>query len=208
MGGNGSGRRSYLGAKATTTDCLSLDVRRLHREGLLEPNLAFVWQWERRGQVLASIRVLTTGPNQVTLCYRHRGPGEKWKEKSYPVYLDWTSCNYGGKRPWFLCPTEECGRRVAVLYGFSQFACRQCSNLVYKCQREDTSCRLTRRADKIRDRMGWGPGILSGIGPKPKGMHWQTYARLCEEHEALVDGAIGLVMKRFNIAGNSRRDWF
>jgi Transposase DDE domain len=30
--------------------------------------------------------------------------------------LEWTPCNYGGARPWFLCPMDGCRRRVAVLY--------------------------------------------------------------------------------------------
>jgi hypothetical protein len=33
----------------------------------------------------------------------------------------WTTCNYGGKRVWFICPS--CGKRVAVIYlGCKYFA--------------------------------------------------------------------------------------
>ena len=36
MGGVGSGNWHRFGKKATVEECRSLDVRRLHREGLLE----------------------------------------------------------------------------------------------------------------------------------------------------------------------------
>lgn len=207
MGGIGSGRQFYWGARTKTTDYRSIDIRRWHRDGLLEPGLAYGWEWKRNGEVVASIRVRTeTG--RVILSYKHRSSGEEWQDESYPVSLAWTECNYGGKRPWFLCPAQGCGQRVAILYGGGIFACRHCYDLAYPCQRENKCDRLTRRADKIRDRMGWGPGILNGVEWKPKGMHWRTYERLCAEHEALVDRAIGMVAIKFNLVGDSRHDWF
>ncbi len=78
--------------------------------------------------------------------------------------------------------------RVAVLYGGGIFACRKCYQLAYPSQREDTGNRAARRAHRIRDRMGWPGSILEGSGwGKPKGMHWRTYERLCDEHDTLED---------------------
>ncbi len=50
--------------------------------------------------------------------------------------LVWTPCNFGGFRPWFVCPGEGCGRRVAILYGpgQGQMLCRHCRNLNYASQ--------------------------------------------------------------------------
>src|SRR5215472_1990244 len=48
-----------------------------------------------------------------------------------PVKIEWTPCNYGGTRPWFLCPRRGCGRRVAILYCDSDFGCRTCRRLTY-----------------------------------------------------------------------------
>ena len=36
--------------------------------------------------------------------------------------IEWISSGFGSgegyaRRPWFLCPREDCGRRVAILYG-------------------------------------------------------------------------------------------
>jgi hypothetical protein len=44
----------------------------------------------------------------------------------YPVRLEWTGCNLGGRRAWFLCPAQGYGRRVAILFRGSIFACRHC----------------------------------------------------------------------------------
>ena len=135
MGGIGSGRHWYWGAKDTIDDYRSIDVRRWKRDGLLSPHQSFGWQWSRHGEVVASIRVRTE-PGRVILTYRHRSGNEDWKEESYPVYLDWTACHLGGQRPWFLCPARGCGRRVAILYGGGIFACRHCYQLAYPSQRE------------------------------------------------------------------------
>ncbi len=92
--------------------------------------------------------------------------------KRYPVRLDWTPCNFGGRRAWFLCPAMGCEKRVAILYSGSIFAFRHCYQLAYPSQREPTYDRVARKADKIRERLGWKQGILNPRGwKKPKGMH-------------------------------------
>jgi hypothetical protein len=84
-----------------------------------------------------------------------------------------------------------CGRRVAILYGGGIFACRHCHQLAYSSQRETFDDRAARRADKIRERLAWEPGILNGRGwKKPKGMHWHTFEKLTAKHEALVQESL------------------
>lgn len=104
--------------------------------------------------------------------------------------LAWTPCHFGGERAWFRCPALGCGRRVAILYGGAIFACRHCHELVYPSQRETDFDRLARKADRIRERLDWEPGILNGNGWKPKGMHWRTFERLSAEHDRLVERAL------------------
>jgi len=184
MGGLGSGRHWHYGAKDTTCDYRSIDVRHWNREGLLVPGSAFGWQWSRNGEVVASIQIRAES-GRVILTYRHRQNGGEWKDECYPVQLDWTPCNFGGERPWFLCPAVGCGKRVAILYGGSIFACRHCHQLAYPSQRECAYDRTARQADKIRKKLGWEPGILNGRGwKKPKGMHWRTFERLTAKHNA------------------------
>jgi len=206
MGGMGSGRHWHGGAKDTTDDYRSIDVRRWQRDDLLAPHQAFGWQWSRHGEVMASIRVRTE-PGRVILTCCHRSGGEDWNDKSYPVYLDWTACGLGGQRPWFLCPARGCGRRVAILYGGSVFACRHCYRLAYPSQREPYDDRAARRADRIRAKLGWEPGILNGNGCKPKGMHWKTFERLIAQHDAFVQISLARVAARLNLPGELLDDW-
>ena len=198
MGGIGSGQYSRYSASYTTDDYRLIDVRRWQRDGLLTPNKTFSWRWSRHGEEVASIRV-STEINRVTLTYRHRNGGGDWKDKSYPVWLDWTPCNYGGQRAWFRCPVSGCGRRVAILYSGGIFACRHCYQLAYSSQRETADNRATRRAGKIRERLGWEPGILNGYGCKPKGMHWRTFEKLSAEHDAFVDVSMAMMAEQLGL---------
>jgi len=89
---------------------------------------------------------------RVVLMFRHRsGPSVEWEDAQQPVTLEWTSCNFGGNRPWFICPNAGCDRRVAVLHAAGKwFPCRHCYDLSYERQREDKMHRALRRAQKIR----------------------------------------------------------
>jgi len=196
MGGIGSGRHWQFGAD-TTADYRSIDIRRWKRDGLLSPGHAFNWQWSREGAVVASINVKSE-QGRVILTYRHRSGGDDWQDKNYSVNLTTTPCHMGGERPWFLCPGRGCHKRVAVLYSGGIFACRSCHRLAYPSQRENQMDRATRRADRIRDKMGWPGGILEGGDwGKPKGMHWRTYERLCREHDTFVNAVSSAFIDKF-----------
>jgi hypothetical protein len=113
MGGFNSGRH---GGKRTTADMRALDIRKIQRDGLLNPGRSFGWTWKRGGETVARIN-LAVGLGCVTLEYRNRPNGGQWQDMKYPVRLTDTACHYGGQRAWWLCPAVGCGRRVAVLYG-------------------------------------------------------------------------------------------
>ena len=183
MGGMGSGR--HHGGRTTTNQMQSLDVRRLARDGLLTPGLSFGWNWTRNGETTASIQIRTE-TDRVILNYRRRDHAGEWQQMEYPVFLEWTDCSLGGRRAWFQCPAQGCGRRVAILYGGRMFACRHCHKLAYESQRETYDDRACRRADNIRMRLGWRPGIANPIGGKPKGMHWRTYSGLMTKYSAFA----------------------
>jgi hypothetical protein len=198
MGGFGSGGS---GGKRCTDDMLYLDVRRIHREGLLAPGRLSSWQWTRNGQPAATIS-FRAEEDHVVLHYRNRSPhheGGEWEPMNYPVLLDWTSCGFGGWRVWWRCPALGCGRRVALLYGGRVFACRRCNQLAYRSQRERSDDRAARKADKIRRRLGWQPGILNGKGHKPKGMHWHTFDRLEMAHDTYCDVALLGMAERMSL---------
>lgn len=187
MGGRGSGRRFQWG-KDPTNEYQTLDVRRLHQDHLLAPGQFYRWSWKRGAETVASLQI-RTAVDELTLIYRHRGGDTDWQRMEYAIGLTWTGCTFGGRRPWFLCPENGCRRRVARLYlsRTGIFTCRHCNQLVYACQSESASDRAARRADKIRERLGWEAGTLNGKGGKPKGMHRSTYERLVEEHDVLFN---------------------
>jgi hypothetical protein len=200
MGGFGSGRQ---GGKRCTNDMRALDVRSINRAGRLTPGSWFNWQWTRNGEVTATIG-LRVEADRVVLDYRNQNRqnnGGEWEPMNYAVRLDWTDCGFGGRRVWWLCPAVGCSRRVAVLYGGRVFACRQCNHLAYASQREADDDRATRRADKLRDRLGWEPGILNGDGCKPKGMHWRTYWRLYGQHNVHVSAALAGMAVKLGLLG-------
>ena len=196
MGGPGSGWYCRGHARPTTDDHHSIDIRRWKREGLLEPRQKFGLQWQTAdGKVDASVTV-RTGPDRVILSYRYRRAGEReWRKARYPVLLDWTACHLGGRRPWFLCP--GCGRRVAILYLWHPFMCRQCLLLAYPSQRESRAERMWRRVDRLRRRLGWPRDGFTSSGPRPKGMHRKTFARLCAQHEVAEEALLLEVIARF-----------
>lgn len=196
MGGFGSGRQ---GGKGCTDDMHALTIGKIQRAERLMPGQSFAWQWTCNGEKVASINMQSEA-GQVILKYRTRSDGADWRDMDYPVRVDWTSCYFGGQRAWWLCPAAGCGRRVAVLFGGSVFACRHCHNLAYRSQREQFHDRASRRADKIRDRLQWEPGILNGNGIKPKGMHWATFERFEAAHDAYVNQSLAGMAAIFGLA--------
>jgi hypothetical protein len=98
------------------------------------------------------------------------------------VWLDWTTCNFGGARPWFSCPT--CGRRAGVLYWQNRataplrLSCRLCAGLAYESQRCDLTERAMRRVARLEARLH--PTTVRGQAMlvRPPRMHWTTYARI------------------------------
>jgi len=200
MGGPGSGNRWHYGARDTVEDYHALDVRRFESAGMLTPGRWAGWQWTRYGEQVASIQVRAEH-DRVTLIYRHRSGGAEWMDEQYPVRIVRTPCNLGGSRAWFICPAVGCGRRVAILYGGGIFACRKCYHLAYPSSREDAGGRATRRADRLRVSLGWGPGILNGEGGKPKWMRWRTFERLAAKHDELVGQSMQAMMLKFGLLG-------
>jgi hypothetical protein len=205
MGGPGSGNRWRYGAKATTNDYRTLDVRHWAREGVLRPGYRGGWQWTRNGETVASIQ-MRAEQDRVILMYRHSSGGGEWKDEEYTVRLVRTPCHLGGSRAWFICPAVGCGRGVAILYGGSIFACRHCYQLAYASAREDVGERAARRANRLRARLGWEPGILNCDGSKPKWMRWRTFDRLTAKHDRLVVRSMHAAALKFGLLGSDFRE--
>lgn len=188
MGGKGSGNWYRWNRKEMVEDYKTLDVRSLHKEKLLHPGTFFTNRWCINNKSIGDISVHTS-QNQLILSYRYRhSDEEKWETVEEPIKLTWTPCNYGGKRPWFICPGvvngRYCGRRVAILYDAGKyFLCRHCYGLAYASQNETEFDRVCRKMRKIRGQLGVSMNLLEPVRNKPKGMHWKTFKRLRNELE-------------------------
>ncbi len=205
MGGIGSGRYYLGGGRTVVEDCRRLYVRRLQREGYLEPGMACTWAWSDGDGKQTGCIDLRAEYGAVVLSYRYRGYGEDWQAVDQRVPLTWTPCRLGGRRPWVVCDVYaggvHCGRRAALLYGAGRlFACRRCYGLAYACQNERPWDRALRRADKIRRKLGGEPGTASLLPPRPRGMHRRTYERLTDEifaAESLADQRVLRFLERY-----------
>ena len=188
MGGVGSGGWYRYGTKETVEDHKKLDVNSLHRKGLLEPGCVAHVSWSRGENSLGSIG-FEAKDGCLILEYRHkRNSSEEWEEVEYPVRLTWTPCNYGGSRPWFVCPGVvngyHCGRRVGKLYsGGKYFLCRHCYDLTYQSRKDGQKYRALHKCQRIRRRLGGSANMTLPFPPKPKGMQFDTYFRLWHEHD-------------------------
>lgn len=171
MGGYGSG---ISGCKPKSEQVRKIDIRYMNRNGMLEFGASTTWNWSYGDKILEGISIDCWG-NTLTL---HQDNDPKHIEQS--ILLTWTSCHYGGQRPWFLCPV--CNRRAAILYMASaSLSCSKCQNITYYSRCETKLDRLLRKKNKLRKRLtvddGWGLDFFC----KPKGMHQKTYDRLMHE---------------------------
>jgi hypothetical protein len=121
----------------------------------------------------------------------HWRDGEVWRNETLNLYLEYTDCHYGRKRPWILCPL--CGEKKAVLYFSSgQWGCRRSLDLAYLSQSENFLDRLDRKKRKLALK-------LSSKNRRPRGMHKATYwfiMRELDDIEETQDRAINLRIAR------------
>lgn len=154
-------------------------MRQVAKKGLLRPG-AFSWHWSNNyGEMVGSVGVIVAGDaDRVTLSYQWTPYNSDPRNVECLLRVDHTPCNYGGSRPWLLCPS--CGRRCAVVYFGApggRYACRHCVRVSYLSQCDDETGRLWRKQRKIERKLAGGAGEWNGW-QKPKGMHQQTFHRL------------------------------
>jgi len=199
MGGSGSGNWYRFASKTVAEQCCSIDVRQLSRWGYLKPWLKYPLKWNNGSNI-----VIETKPGAIELFYGISRNEQPREDVHITVPLSWSSCNYGKKRPWFICPGKGCGRRVAKLYLVGKyFLCRHCHNLTYSSQRQAKAFRLLDKAQKICRRLGANNcNDLFGT-PKPKGMHWRTYEKLVDEAQEVELESLHAISQKLNIIHDS-----
>jgi len=193
----------WFGRKWTVEECHMLDVSSLHRKGFLQHGKSGTWIWSRDGEQVGGIGLRMEG-GALVLRYSITQRDEQKRDYYYRVPVAWTACNYGGSRPWFVCPGVvsgvACNRRVAKLYtppNGDLFLCRHCWNLSYVSRRESRPRRVLRKIQKIYWRLGveWW---LSGPFPwQPKGMHSRTYTQLLNKARELESTFCVLIRRKY-----------
>jgi hypothetical protein len=92
------------------------------------------------------------------------------------VQIDHAPTNYGGDRPYFLCPGCATRRWHLDVQGHA-LVCRVCCKLDYRSRYEFWSPAL-RRAIKLRRRLGAEPVPFGPLPPRPPYPACRTYDRL------------------------------
>ena len=187
MGGFGSGRRR--GDRLTTCESVdSIDVREWHHSGFLAPGRSFKWTWMVGDESSGEVTVLAE-TDAVVLEYQVWSPSQaEWKPVQQRVPVEWTTCRFGGTRPWFRCPlcVEEraCSSRALKLYVVGAVvACRRCCGFSYDSQYVVPRYRKLRQARRIRARLGDDGNLFEPFPPRPKWMRWYTYMKLFNRYE-------------------------
>lgn len=172
-----------------TDEMMALDIRQLAREGHLGMERMSWDAWTRRNGMSITLHTHTRHDG-LWIEWRTRARGEStWHAFNRLLTLERTTMHLGGERVWWHCP--RCDRRVAMLYGGRELACRHCWGLTYRCRNETREDSASRQANKVRRKLGWPVGILNDIGDRPKGMHQRTYLRLLNEHARRSELALG-----------------
>ncbi|WP_417495615.1 hypothetical protein [Maricaulis sp.] len=183
MGGYGSGGRNRTG-RPLYGQTSPLAVNRVAKAGGLESGARLTWQWTWTNGQESTIGIIGHGRCEgVTLAYQYYpSSGCEPVPVRIMVRVEWMPCHFGGERVWWLCP--NCQRRCLKLYGWGgRHACRACQHIGYATQQEKHRDRIQSRANRVRKKLGGEPGVES-FPRKPKGMHWRTYERYCDELEA------------------------
>ena len=189
----------------TDRDCGDFSVVALHRQGAfdLKPHGSEAGRnlWYRdvdnHGAIDWTVTADERGdPAHCRLSYEVEGQLEE-----QTIKFTSTPCYFGGApRWWFVCPAEDCGRRVGKLYlapGRTDFECRHCVGFVYATTREPRHIRLRRRLSNVRRRLGWRDGLDSR---RPKGMHESTFAQLVIEESIFNSAHAAALLDRYSQA--------
>ena len=185
----GISRNGVRGGRTCTSQMFRLDIRPLVKTGCLSGRPFFTLAWGPTDAPAAQAQFRWSHDH---LQVQSRWVANRtWNETNFDLRTTQTRCNFGGERAWWVCPVLGCGRRAAVLYGRGIFCCRRCHDLAYRSQHESDQDRAFRAANRIREQLGWCPGVAFGVGKKPSGLHWSTFHRLLERYERYIAAAVG-----------------
>jgi hypothetical protein len=170
---------------------LKLDINKLARQGVLDPNRAagparIYWTNTYTGEEVAS----------GTITADMEGPDEGWLririgELNQRIDLRAMPRHFGGRQWYFRCPTTH--RRCSVLWmppGARHFCSRQAwrKQVAYASQFASPVDRAYRGQAKIKSRLiGNRDPDDWDLPPKPSWMRWRTYKQYVQRFESYED---------------------
>lgn len=165
--------------KPTCESTIALNINRLTRAGIFRGVEACLITYSCSDEVYGRVAATVLSPSTLRLVLFVRR-----KKFEHVISLSYSSCSYGGERPWFTCPC--CNRRVGtLLLTNGRFVCRHCGGYCYQTQLEQPTGRHIIRGQRLMQRIG---GLCECDEPdRPKGMHRKTYERLYARAEAAFD---------------------
>lgn len=175
--------------KRTTGGLLQLDIANVRKSINFDRAVTGSVQWPSG----AGIEIEVRPGSGLVLSYKWRGDDVP----SYLVPITYTTPNYGGRRPWFRCPNQNCGRRVRILYGGRYFLCRHCHDLTYESAQVGRHDRprvvIRNRLRRLRNQLGGRGGLFDALPDRPQGMSWRRYTAICLEYQELLrlDSQVG-----------------
>jgi hypothetical protein len=174
MGGSGSGRWGSHYLKAESKSLQRLDLAEIAKD--------------HSGRLTASHALKATFSTA------------DGKSVTTTIALAASKTRFGGGRLWMRCPDCGARRRVlyAPLYAPRRVACRLCLRLRYSSQSETWRSRTLRAMHKIERRLA-GEICGGSMPPKPRGMHWRTYDRIAERHEAYSKLCAAIIVRKFRM---------
>jgi len=131
--------------RLTVEVCRCLDLRAMHRDGVLLSPPGSRWEVRWSGpdgttEATLSYSVFATSGGATALRIdSNPRDGQSRMKFEYMIEITTTQPRFGGRRYWFRCPLLRegirCGKRVGRLYlppGQQLFGCRQCYGLTYQ----------------------------------------------------------------------------
>ena len=159
MGGFGSGRH-WFSKKTTVEECLTLDINKLVKDGLLHRSWGEL-RWYRGREETASVSYILKDigfkEGQSAYILTLHSPLMRKDQKTFvtgDIPLLTTQLYSGGTRYWFSCP--DCRERVGRLHlphGANRFLCRSCYDLTYM------SCQESHKFDWFFAQIGVPPSV-------------------------------------------------
>ena len=110
MGGSGSGRTPQ---NRLSTSYRQLTVRQLDLAGGLKPGRVTTWNWKEQGQIVTFVRMCAEHA-RLRILYAWWSASDDWVRSELFIRIERSECQYGGSRPWLICPSAKCGRKMYV----------------------------------------------------------------------------------------------